>query len=125
MHTGHSRRSLFLQSNLAPCCEGPGEVKEQAVRAMYVNESRLVWQVARAGDLADWLVRKSMMHPAMRDVPVRFDMTMGGWPDPTTRGTAGSFEPLTLQLQRAAYRRAITLVQCASIPPRCPGPMVT
>ncbi|EIE24373.1 hypothetical protein COCSUDRAFT_83677 [Coccomyxa subellipsoidea C-169] len=78
---------------------------------MDVNKSRLVWQVARAGDLADWLVRKSMMHPAMRDVPVRFDMTMGGWPDPTTRGTAGSFEPLTLQLQRAAYRRAITLVQ--------------
>ena len=71
-----------------------------------------MFQVARAGDLADWLVRKSMMHPAMRDVPVRFDMTMGGWPDPTTRGTAGSFEPLTLQLQRAAYRRAITLVQC-------------
>lgn len=78
----------------------------------------VVWQVARAGDLADWLVRKSMMHPAMRDVPVRFDMTMGGWPDPTTRTTSGSFEPLTLQLQRAAYRRAITLVQC--VPPSLP-----
>lgn len=72
-------------------------------------------QVARAGDLADWLVRKSMLHPAMRDVPVRFDMVMGGWPDPTTRQTAGAFEPLTLQLQRAAYRKALTLVQCAPV----------
>ena len=72
-------------------------------------------QVARAGDLADWLVRKSMLHPAMRDVPVRYDMVMGGWPDPTTRQAAGAFEPLTLQLQRAAYRKALTLIQCAPL----------
>ncbi len=36
-------------------------------------------QVARAGDLADWLVRKSMMHPANRDLPVLTDMVMGGY----------------------------------------------
>lgn len=72
-------------------------------------------QVARAGDLADWLVRKSLLHPAMRDLPVLYDMMMGGRPDPTTRQAQAAFEPLTLQLQRAAYRRALVLVQCAPI----------
>jgi hypothetical protein len=52
-----------------------------------------------------------MLHPATRDTPVLTDMVMGGWPDPTTRGMQASFEQLTVQLQRAAYRRAIQLVQ--------------
>ncbi len=70
-------------------------------------------QMSRAGDLADWLVRKSTLHPAHRDVPVLTDMVMGGWPDPTTRGVAPSFERLTLQLQRAAYARAMRLIRRA------------
>lgn len=67
--------------------------------------------MARAGDLADWLVRKSMMHPVNRDLPVLTDMVMGGHPDPTTRMMQSSYEQLTVQLQRAAYRRALRLVQ--------------
>ena len=70
-------------------------------------------QMSRAGDLADWLVRKSTLHPATRDVPVLTDMVMGGWPDPTMRGMAPGFERLTLQLQRAAYARAMRLIRRA------------
>ena len=70
-------------------------------------------QVARAGDLADWLVRKSTLHPAARDTPVMYDMRMGGYADPTTRKSAPRFEGLTLQLQRAAYRRAMRLIRRA------------
>lgn len=68
-------------------------------------------QVSRAGDLADWLVRKSLMHPTLRSHPVMLDMEMGGYDDPTTRGMAPRFEYLTLQLQRAAYQRALRLVR--------------
>lgn len=67
--------------------------------------------MARASDLADWLVRKSMLHPANRDLPVLTNMVMGGHPDPTTRKMQASYEDLTLQLQRAAYRRTLQLVQ--------------
>ena len=72
---------------------------------------RLREQVSRAGDLADWLVRKSQMHPTMRNNPVMLDIEMGGYDDPTTRNMAPRFEHLTLQLQRAAYQRATRLVR--------------
>ena len=67
--------------------------------------------MSRAGDLADWLVRKSLMHPTLRGHPVMLDMEMGGYDDPTARGMAPRFENLTLQLQRAAYQRALRLVR--------------
>ena len=67
--------------------------------------------MSRAGDLADWLVRKSMMHPRLRNNPVLYDMEMGGRDDPTTRNAEVKFESLTLQLQRAAYQRAHRLVR--------------
>lgn len=68
-------------------------------------------KVSRAGDLADWLVRKSLLHPRMRGLPVLHDMEMGGYDDPTTRNSAPKFEYLTLQLQRAAHQRAHRLVK--------------
>ncbi len=69
--------------------------------------------MARAGDLADWLVRKSTLHPALRRTPVTYNYYMGGRPDPTVKGLEPFFEPLALQLQRAAYARALRLVRCA------------
>lgn len=68
-------------------------------------------QVASAGDLADWLVRKSTLHPAFRRVPFSYSMRMGGRPDPTVKGLEPLFEPLALQLQKAAYARALRLVR--------------
>lgn len=52
-----------------------------------------------AGDMATWLVAHSQMHPAFSDLPVMYDMSMGGFEDPTTRNTASRFEALILQLQ--------------------------
>lgn len=73
-----------------------------------------VLQVSRAGDLADWLVRKSLMHPRLRNDNIMYDMNMGGYPDPTTRYSEVKFEHLTIQLQRAAYQRAHRLVRFAT-----------
>lgn len=56
-------------------------------------------QVSMAGDMATWLVAHSQMHPAFSDLPVMYDMSMGGFEDPTTRNTASRFEALILQLQ--------------------------
>ncbi|KAK9817951.1 hypothetical protein WJX72_004798 [[Myrmecia] bisecta] len=68
-------------------------------------------EVAKAGELAHWLVVQSKLYPLFRDSGIMYDMLMGGWTDPTTRGMAGSFETLTLQMQRAAYRRTLRLVR--------------
>jgi hypothetical protein len=88
-----------------------------------LDNSPGVLQVSRAGDLADWLVRKSLMHPALRGVPIMYDMNMGGYDDPTTRNSEVKYEHLTIQLQRAAYLRAHRLVrwgyQPATAPPQC------
>ena len=73
-----------------------------------------VLQVSRAGDLADWLVRKSLMHPRLRNENIMYDMKMGGHDDPTTRYSEVKFEHLTIQLQRAAYQRAHRLVRLAT-----------
>ena len=67
-------------------------------------------QVARAGDLAHWLVRSSTLHPAFRGTTLLWDMRMGGYPDPTVRRLEKQFEGFTVALQRAAYRRALALV---------------
>ena len=75
------------------------------------KKPRCMLQVSRAGDLADWLVRKSLMHPRLRDNAVMYDMDMGGHDDPTTRNAEVKFEDMTLQLQRAAYQRAHRLVR--------------
>lgn len=56
-------------------------------------------QVSMAGDMATWLVAHSQMHPSFSELPVMYDMTMGGFEDPTTRNTASRFEGLILQLQ--------------------------
>lgn len=56
-------------------------------------------QVSMAGDMATWLVAHSQMHPDFSELPVMYDMTMGGFEDPTTRNTASRFEGLILQLQ--------------------------
>lgn len=42
-------------------------------------------QVARAAELAHWLVRGSTLHPAFKRSPMAFSMRMGGWADPTTK----------------------------------------
>ena len=52
-----------------------------------------------AGDMATWLVAHSQMHPDFSELPVMYDMNMGGFEDPTTRNTASRFEGLILQLQ--------------------------
>ena len=59
----------------------------------------MVMQVSMAGDMATWLVAHSQMHPNFSELPVMYDMTMGGFEDPTTRNTASRFEGLILQLQ--------------------------
>lgn len=64
-----------------------------------------------AGDMATWLVTHSQMHPAFSDLAVMYDMTMGGYEDPTTQGTASRFEALILQLQTAAYDQAKRLIR--------------
>ena len=51
------------------------------------------------------------MHPAFSDLAVKYDMTMGGYEDPTTRNTARRFEALILQLQTAAYDQAKRLIR--------------
>ena len=67
-------------------------------------------QISQAGELAHYLVVTSNLHPAFRDNPLIWDMEMGGYPDPTTQGTAKQFEGFTVALQRAAFDRAIALV---------------
>ena len=76
-----------------------------------LNDIMCLGQVARAGDLADWLVRKSTLHPAFRGVAFSYSMRMGGRRDPTVKGLEPLFEPLALQLQKAAYARALRLVR--------------
>ena len=66
--------------------------------------------MARAGDLAQWLVQSSNLHPVFRGSALAWNMRMGGYPDPTTRGTAKQFEGFTVALQRAAYERALATV---------------
>lgn len=73
-------------------------------------------QMSRAGDLAHWLVRKSTLHPAVRRVPLAYNLRMRGIPDPTVKGLEPFFEPLAAQLQRAAYARAMRLVRCGACP---------
>ena len=68
-------------------------------------------QVSMAGDMATWLVAHSQMHPAFSDSGVMYDMSMGGFEDPTTRNTAGRFEQLILELQTAAYDQAKRLIR--------------
>ena len=56
-------------------------------------------------------MRKSLLHPRLRDKNVMYDMDMGGHDDPTTRNTASRFEHLILQLQTAAYDQAKRLIR--------------
>lgn len=67
-------------------------------------------EVAEASEIAHWLVRGSNMHPAFRDSPMKYDMIMGGSPDPTTKGLEEVFEPLTMQLLEVTKARAVALV---------------
>lgn len=93
-------------SNLALTCHGVRRADGAGVRA----------QMSRAGDLAHWLVRKSTLHPAVRRVPLAYNLRMRGLPDPTVKGLEPFFEPLAAQLQRAAYARAMRLVRCGACP---------
>lgn len=42
-------------------------------------------EVAKAGELARWIVMDSKLHPATRDDPVSLDLFPGGAPDPTVK----------------------------------------
>jgi hypothetical protein len=55
-------------------------------------------------------VQSSTLHPVFRGSALRWDMRMGGYPDPTTRGSEKQFEGFVVALQRAAYRRALATV---------------
>lgn len=66
---------------------------------MSVVSEAMLMQVSMAGDMATWLVAHSQMHPNFSELPVMYDMTMGGFEDPTTRNTAGRFEEHILHLQ--------------------------
>lgn len=62
-------------------------------------------EVAKAGDLAYYLVAQSNLHPAFRHIPVVMRMKMGGGDDTTVQGTAEWFEKHTSHLQEVAFNR--------------------
>ena len=68
-------------------------------------------EIARAGDLAHWLVRTSTLHPAFRNHALHYDMIMGGQYDSVTKQMATTFEGLTLELQMEAYEKAKKMVR--------------
>lgn len=68
-------------------------------------------EIAKAGELAHWLVRHSTLHPAFRAHAIHYSMVMGGVMDTTTKNLALVFEGLTVDLQREAYEAALSLVR--------------
>jgi cell division protease FtsH len=68
-------------------------------------------EVARAGELARWIVVDSKLHPASRASPVLSNMRMGGGHDPTTAWMDTTHDAAVLALQRGAYKRAAALVR--------------
>lgn len=62
-------------------------------------------ELAKAADLAYYLVAVSGLHPDFRDSNLMMRMWMGGNKDPTTKDLAHLFEPRMLALQREAYAR--------------------
>lgn len=67
-------------------------------------------EVAKAGELARWIVIDSKLHPGSRDSPVLSNMRMGGADDPTTAWQDTEHDAAILALQQEAYRRARRLV---------------
>ena len=66
--------------------------------------------VARAGDLAKFIVVDSQLHPRSRDSPMLSNMVMGGEHDPTTAWMDTKHDADILALQKGAYRRALRFV---------------
>lgn len=62
-------------------------------------------EVAKAGDLAYYLVAQSDFHPAFRHIPVKLRMQMGSQGDTTLKGTAEWFERHTSHIQEVAFNR--------------------
>ena len=67
--------------------------------------------MAEAGILASFLVVKSSLFPAYRDLAVAYAMSIGGREDPTTERLDPEFEQHTLSLQRAAHAIALRQVR--------------
>ena len=67
--------------------------------------------MAEAGILASFLVVKSSLFPAYRDLAVAYAMSIGGRDDPTTKRLGPEFEQHTLSLQRAAHAIALRQVR--------------
>ncbi|GMH32625.1 hypothetical protein BSKO_00459 [Bryopsis sp. KO-2023] len=68
-------------------------------------------EIARAGDLAYYLVARSNLHPSFRQMAVKLVMKMGGHEDPTLRSTSEWFEKHCSRLQETAYRRTCRMVE--------------
>eukprot|EP00887_Chlorella_sp_A99_P003900 scaffold11.g3900.t1 len=68
-------------------------------------------EVAKAGELARWIVVDSKLHPAFQDMPVLTNMSMGREEDPTTQyWAAPRYDWYIRQLQERAYARAQELI---------------
>ncbi|KAL4436128.1 hypothetical protein ABPG77_005576 [Micractinium sp. CCAP 211/92] len=67
-------------------------------------------EVARAGELARWIVMDSGLHPATRDDLVLVNMQPGGVQDPTTKWAGPVYDDLILDLQQRAYEAALRMV---------------
>ncbi|KAG7666975.1 hypothetical protein KSW81_000723 [Nannochloris sp. 'desiccata'] len=67
-------------------------------------------EIAKAGELAKWIVIDSQLHPVSRDTPVLTNMRMGGGNDPTTAWKDTLHDEEILALQKGAYARARELV---------------
>ena len=67
-------------------------------------------EIAKAGELAKWIVIDSQLHPRVRDSPVLSNMRMGGRNDPTTAWKDAMHDDDILALQKGAYQRAREVV---------------
>lgn len=67
-------------------------------------------EIAKAGELAKWIVIDSQLHPSTRDSPVLTNMRMGGGNDPTTAWKDTMHDAEIKALQEGAYARARRLV---------------
>lgn len=76
-------------------------------KAVSMSTSR---EIAKAGELATWLVAYSKLHPLFRD-GFMYNKTMGGRRDPTVQGSAVRFAPYIRRMQDHAYRQALELVK--------------
>uniref|UniRef100_A0A1D2AAW6 AAA+ ATPase domain-containing protein n=1 Tax=Auxenochlorella protothecoides TaxID=3075 RepID=A0A1D2AAW6_AUXPR len=68
-------------------------------------------ELGLASELARWLVVDSTLHPDYRNTVLRSNMTLGGYPDPTTEWMDELHDDAILALQEAAHERAVLLVR--------------